>query len=295
MTYNVVQLKVDWKSLALAGSNQVPDHYEFLVADGGMTNNEPISLCRTAISGWTMSNPRDGLKAKRAVLLVDPFADAPALGPTSRSSFVEDLQSLIGTWKDQARYDSRDLALAVSETCFSRFMITAQRDGEDVGGKSIACASVYAFGGFLSKAYRRHDFLLGRKNCQEYLLNKLVLPMDNPLFSTWKANAKPGQIEAWRRMDGEIPSLPIIPLLGDCRNAELPEVYPSGAFNPRSTDFQDALKARLDVLLDRAKSDLAVKKLLIKIYLTIGEAFGKRALQEAATAYIEKSLKDWKL
>lgn len=122
----VAQLKVDWKSLAVDGSKQVPDNFDFLAADGGMTDNEPIGLCRTAISGWLNRNPRTGVDAKRAVLLVDPFADPPDLGPASKTTLAAGLASLVGTWKNQARYDSRDLALAVSETCFSRFMITAR-------------------------------------------------------------------------------------------------------------------------------------------------------------------------
>lgn len=76
---------------------------------------------------------------------------------------------LLSIWKNQARYDSRDLMLEGDSNVFSRLMITAKRDGELAGAKSIATACASAFGGFLDQRFRRHDYLLGRKNCQDFL------------------------------------------------------------------------------------------------------------------------------
>lgn len=122
-----------------------------------------------------------------------------------------------------------------------------------------------------------------------------MLPVDNPLFSAWKANANAEQLAAWVVMDGTTPSLPIIPLLGECQHDQLTEAYPTGVFSPHKADFQDALGERLDALMDHAVSALAANNIFTKIFLSIGEFFEKEKLQEDVTSYIEKSLKDWKL
>lgn len=293
----VQPLAVDWDALLDSGSPNLLDTYHFLAADGGMTDNEPIELCRKVISGWVGHNPRDGHEAKRAVLLVDPFAAPPALGPQAPSTLGASLGFLIGAWKDQARYDSRDLMLAADQNCFSRFMITAQRPGAELGAKSIATASAYAFGGFLSEAFRRHDFFLGRANCQAYLRDELLLPSDNQLFAQWRRAA--GQYFAkWEVKNGSGSFLPIIPLLDTCRNDEQTEPYPVDAFNVRSRAFQQLLEGRIAALLDGAKDDFGTTGLegfFINLYLSIGIQFGKGMVQDKVTEYLEHSLKEWEL
>lgn len=289
---------VDWKILLEPGSTALPDAYHFLAADGGMIDNEPIELCRKAISGWVGHNPRNGKIAKRGVLLVDPFAETPDLGFNGSLGLKSVPGSLLSAWKDQARYDSRDLMLAVDENCFSRFMITAQRSGAEAGSRSIACASAYAFGGFLSEAFRRHDFLLGRANCQSYLRQHLVLPIDNPLFSAWRKRTNDQDLADWVVMDGDQPSLPIIPLFGDCRTEEQVEPYPAQAFNVHAASFQNLLEARIDGILDRIKDDIEPNGwagIFPDLYLSIGEMFGKGKLVRIVTDSLERSLTDWKL
>lgn len=289
---------VDWNGLLEPGSTALPDTYHFLAADGGMIDNEPIELCRKAISGWVGHNPRDGAIAKRGVLLIDPFAESPDLGFRGSIGLKSLPASLLSAWKDQARYDSRDLLLAADEKCFSRFMITARRPGAEAGSRSIACASAYAFGGFLSEAFRRHDFLLGRANCRSYLQRQLLLPIDNPLFADWRKRTADRYLNDWRVMDGDQPSLPIIPLLDDCRTEEQVESYPVRAFNVHAASFQALLEDRIDGVLDKIKDDIEPcgwAGILPDLYLSIGEIFGRGKLVRLATDYVERSLRDWKL
>jgi hypothetical protein len=44
---------------------------------------------------------------------------------------------------------------------------------------ALQCASLGAFGGFFEKEFRAHDYVLGRRNCQKFLLDHFVLPEDN--------------------------------------------------------------------------------------------------------------------
>lgn len=294
----VKPLVPDWASMGFAGAQLQSSTYHFLTADGGMINNEPIELCRKAIAGWVGRNPRNGTEANRAILLVDPFAEAPKLGPESPLPLRSAIGSLIGLWKDQARYDSRDIMLATDSECFSRFMITAIRQGAEVGGKSIASASLGAFGGFLCKEFRHHDFLLGRANCRKYLKECLVLPKENPLFSAWLAVASPAEVEKFMVLDNERESLPLIPLFGDCLTEEQTDTYPVGAFNVYSEDFQDQLENRIDKVLDLVMNDIEPGGLLgffARPILSIIESIGEDKLQDAATKAIQSSLKEWGL
>lgn len=276
-----------------------PSHtYNFLVADGGMTNNEPIQLARSELAGHVGRNPRQGEDARRAVLLIDPFAEVPTLGPEGKQSLFKELGAMLGTWKEQARYDSRDIMLATDEDCFSRYMITARRPGAGAGGRSIATACASAFGGFLSHAFRRHDFLLGRLNAQDYLRKKLVLPIGNPLFSAWRQQASAAQLAHWTVMDGDQPSLPIIPLLGACATSEPLPAYPRDAFDPRDKDFQNLLGMRIRAVLRQATHDIGpggIEGFLAALYLKIGQIFGDDKLQDLVTEWFTDALQDWDL
>ncbi len=279
-----------------------PNPYEFVAADGGMTNNEPIQLARSELAGHVGRNSRKGLESKRGVLLIDPFADVPTLGPDRAQKLLPELGAMLGAWKEQARYDSRDILLANDENCFSRFMITACRprgsSHAGVGGKAIATACAEAFGGFLSAAFRKHDFLLGRKNAQDYLRNKLVLPIKNPLFKTWLLQTGDAHLPKWQLLDGTNPSLPIIPLLGACALDEPLPPYPSDAFDVTDESFQWALRARIKAVGNKAaqqiQSDDLRGKLIegtVKAALSIGDDF----LAEIITNWFAQSLSDWEL
>lgn len=287
----------DWDVL-LPGTDTLPDMYYFASADGGMLDNEPIELCRRAISGWVSHNRRDGDLARRAILLIDPLADKPLLGPIARMSLRNTLGPLLGTLLDQARYDSRDILLAADKNCYSRFMITAQRDGAKPGEKSVACASLNAFGGFLCEEFRRHDFLLGRQNGQKYLRESLVLPIGNPLFQDWITRTEPRIVDAWTITSNGISCLPLIPLLGNCRGIEQPEPYPKGAFNADSKDFQQLLGARICGILDCVEKGFSPHSLLerlILLVLEILEPVGERKAKDAATKAIKSALDEWGL
>jgi len=287
-----------WTALAVAPiatstgtvADIVADEYHFAAADGGMTNNEPIELCRTALAGHVQPNPRDGNQAFRALILVDPFADKATLGPAIQPDLLQSLAPLLSAWKNQARYDSRDLLLAGDRNVFSRFMITAKRDGELAGGKSIATACASAFGGFLDQRFRRHDYLLGRKNCQEFLKNTFYLPVGNDLVKDWVA-ANPGSPLIFK--DGQ--SVRLVPLYGECQNTEQTEAYPRGLFDLESSEFQDPLKRRITRLVDKAKGRFSPTGIFPQLYLQPLFENSKEGLQTKINAWLKASLTEWGL
>lgn len=295
----VVPAQIDWSRLATGAQQIVDPTYHFLAADGGVIDNEPVELCRRELAGMLGRNDRQGNLAKRALLLVDPFADAPDLGSEHFTGLPDEASSLIRCMKNQGRYDSQDMLLAGDPNCFSRFMITAKR-GSEVGGKAIATACLGAFGGFLSPKFRQHDYFLGRKNCQDFLASaeNFWLPEDNPLFCNWLAG-QPAAAAVLRKQvmieNRQVWCLPIIPLYGSCLNSQQVPAYPKNAFDPDANWFQELLKSRIDKLMDKANDEL-VSGFFSKLYLVIGESLGgKGKLLDYLNDKIRDGLGEWKL
>ncbi len=205
-----------------------PDQYDFVCVDGGLMNNEPLELARRHLSGGIGNrNPREGEEAQRAVIMIDPFPNLVEFNPEADNDdrLRAILPKMFGALVDQARFKPEELELAERSDVYSRFMISPSR--RDTQGRqaefAIASATLGGFGGFFEESFRRHDYLLGRKNCRSFLRRYLVLPETNPLFDAMS----PEQREAWYVRDrqgnkrmvqdskGNLhPALPIIPLTG---------------------------------------------------------------------------------
>ena len=176
----------DWTKLLQKGETLDRAGYDFPVVDGGCADNEPIELARVALSGLGVRNPRDAMKAKRAILLVDPFGGTTGTGPDKIAGLTHAIGPLIQGMIQQTRYDSQDILLALRDDVYSRFMLSAERPsptGEQwYGNPALAGAGLGAFIGFASETFRRHDYLLGRRNCQAFLSKHFVLPIGAEAF-----------------------------------------------------------------------------------------------------------------
>lgn len=248
MPAQVVQLEPSWQN------RQVPNPYRSVVVDGGTMNNEPLELARTDLAGLVGRNPRAGSEASRASILIDPFPDlANAVDdPTrgQRNDIVSVGMALMGAWKDQARFNPVDLALAADDNTYSRFLVAPSRGtSPDSNGFALACGALGGFSGFLCEAYRHHDYLLGRRNCQQFLRGHFCLPVDNaPVLSLVNPDLKrPGS--PWLAPGAGRPSLPIIPLIGSVARDEPLPPWPAHAYAPES--LRGPATSRLDAVLDR--------------------------------------------
>lgn len=210
----------DWK---MKGDHR----YDFLCVDGGLMNNEPLELAREQLAPRKSGrNERHPSRARRAVLMIDPFpSEMPETdGYDVRDALPQVVTQMFSALKAQARFKPDELMLATREDVYSRFMIAPVR--EEAGATAeypLACGSLGAFGGFLSKDFRVHDFFLGRRNCQRFLQRWFALPADagNPLFTDWTDDMK-DQFTVER--DGKR-FFPIIPVVGEEANrpVELPD------------------------------------------------------------------------
>jgi hypothetical protein len=166
------------------------DPINYRATDGGLFDNKPFNLAHQRLVGVRGSNPQDGLLANRAVLLVDPLADdaePPPPDPKATDLFTI-IARLVLTPIAQDRLDTLDLAQIKSEAVFSRYMISPTRPSERnphtvdwPPTMALLSAPMDAFLGFAAQAYREHDFLLGRRNAQQFLRKSFALPKDNPI------------------------------------------------------------------------------------------------------------------
>lgn len=257
--YNRWTVPPDWNGGA-------PRDYFFLAVDGGVMNNEPLEYARQEIAGAGRRDARDGEKASRAIVMVDPFPDAVPVRDdyTAASGLFDVAGAIFRSLMSQAKFKIDEIALARDPNDFSRFVITPTRDRtprESPGERwpALASNSLFHFGGFLHEEFRRHDFLLGRRNCQRFLQKYFILPVENPLFAAWPdALKRPGS--PYLRIiptDGkDTYYLPIIPLVGDL-NGETREPQPPWPEMPA---------ARLDTL----KKGLTLRTRLVINQLVAG-------------------------
>ena len=200
-------------------------------------NNEPFELARVALAGSKKRNPRGGIEAHRAVVMVDPFADPRLDPPASQCSLWDTFKALLRAFKAQTRFNQFDLTLAEADDVYSRFMIAPSRNGIR-GSDAIASGGLRGFLGFFCKDYRLHDYMLGRANCQRFLRDWFVLPSDhattgkvsrtsNPLFQNWPQSALDNDAY-WSCARAR--HRQIIPLVGTAAEDQTLASWPAGKF-----------------------------------------------------------------
>ena len=227
-----------------------PDWYPFDGVDGGLIDNDPVDVVRDELNDRDplACNPRGGDETWRAVLMINPLlggqdADAP---PARNLSLSGALPALLRALIDQARSRPSDIALAQREDIYSRFLVAPTLSGapHSESSNSLAGSSLGGLGGYLCRAFRAHDYQLGRRNAQRVLADRLVLPQAHPIFRGWT----PEQRARYATPAGD--ELPIIPLVGELhprrgREEALPP-WPLSQVEPRR--FGPAIDRRLQAL-----------------------------------------------
>ncbi|HLY91590.1 MAG TPA: hypothetical protein VKQ27_21590 [Acetobacteraceae bacterium] len=159
----------------------MPEPFPFVNVDGGMINNDPFEFARySLIDDWETrgaANPSAAEDADRAVIMIAPFPEGavvPTGGYNDDTGLLSVITRLLPTLTQQVRFKVSELAAAADPTYASRWLIAPRRrDSPDEvpSSDNIACGLLGGFGGFLDQRFREHDFLLGQRNCQNFLRN----------------------------------------------------------------------------------------------------------------------------
>lgn len=216
------------------------DEIVTLNVDGGVTNNDPFQLAHDYLAihnplacvnlqTKALENPRPSNQANCAVLTVAPFPSKAQFDQdfdfARNSSIFGMLPNLFTALISQSRFLGESLSSVTSGKSSSRFVL-APSDPNNPGEKALQCALLGAFGGFFWRGFRAHDFQLGRRNCQKFLMDYFRLAIDNPIIAAGLQGFDPAVRGAvLEKFDPkQTKSLPIIPLCGTAVN-EVP--YPA--------------------------------------------------------------------
>lgn len=192
--------------------------YNSLNIDGGTFNNEPFGETERVLdakAGKQKGEDTEFTNTNRTILMIDPFPsnELEQDSEDKKISLYRVAPRIIGALRQQSSFKYSDLLDALGNNNYSKFLITPSKSNTI---EPLNCSSIAAFGGFLFKEFREHDYQLGRKNCQRFLRYHFTMPFDkqesaknNPIHNGWTAQS----IEKYIVSDTEkgIDYLPIIP------------------------------------------------------------------------------------
>lgn len=160
-------------------------NYTFTAVDGGIVNNSAVEFARLSLRGSSMGrNPRFADQSDKALIMVTPFARQSSADVPPAANIFSIAKAVIVAMLDQSRFKIDELRLALDEDVYSRFIVSPSYcDRQGTRRWPIYGELVGAFGAFVQKAFRQHDYLLGRRNCQQFLRNHFVLPSKHALFA----------------------------------------------------------------------------------------------------------------
>jgi predicted acylesterase/phospholipase RssA len=173
--------------------------YVTLNVDGGVTNNDPFNLAYDYLSTLDPLPPggqpaQDAVSVDRAVINIAPFPPIekfnPVFDPGRASGIFSAVTKLFNALISQSRFFGEALSEIMKGATFARFVIAPSdvelaqkyKDAPEEQPAALQCATLGAFGGFFDRDFRAHDYALGRRNCQKFLMEYFVLPANNAVM-----------------------------------------------------------------------------------------------------------------
>lgn len=284
-----------------------PKDYSSVVIDGGAINNEPYREVLSVLQHQNSKAPDDGYP-RYGIIMIDPFPDrAQSQKSYSRPNDAVDVaKGIIGTLLDQSRIKRREMLETDSNKYFKSIVFPRKwktnTENKIIGPPdTVTCASAMAFGGFLDKSFRQHDFFLGRNNARNFLRYFFSFPYDklnndiHPIHQTWTDS----MIDAFKfekvKNSGKF-YLPIIPdlyLLSESEETKLSrrtqyDIPKTPRYRPEELfKLEKKLKQRVSKIFDVIQSRNSgenLNKTIIKNTVAekwIRKKYGKNGLDKA--------------
>lgn len=154
------------------------DIYTFNSVDGGVINNEPYGI---GLKVLREKHKEICDNEKYAVIMIDPFPNKDNDIAETGDGIMDIVGGLVKSLRNQVMFNQDGILDALDTSDRTKFLIEPMRKvkvgNEWVRPKSdLAAAPIGGFAGFLHKDLRKHDFQLGRKNCQTFLRYHFSLP-----------------------------------------------------------------------------------------------------------------------
>lgn len=190
--------------------------YNAVCVDGGVINNEPYDLAENILIQRSKKELNKSASTfDTTILMINPFPsydDQPDTNYFDLQALKITIGQLFGAMRQQLMVKTDLLGRAYSDDDYTRFMVSPIRTKNGVTQKNtIACGSLGGFGGFFSKKFRIHDYMLGRRNCQRFLQQYLSVPIsaNNPIIKYGYDNLSKDELQFLAGKNAQ--NLPIIP------------------------------------------------------------------------------------
>jgi predicted acylesterase/phospholipase RssA len=275
------------------------DVYDSYFIDGGMINNEPFEKVKIVLDDILHSkneemNEADIAGFKSTIIMIDPFPSevsgeiaGSSIEPNSKEMDF-DLPTIasktLSALKNQSRIKPIDLKDALDPNQMGQFLIAPVRYVKDInsdtdisieGKRAIACGSLGGFGGFLKKDFRIHDFYLGRANCEKFLRDYFIVPIDSrsDIIEQGYVGLSKSERDKFTSFDknGNRRGLQIIPIFSQQANQPDMPIFANGRTWPSITEreikrYKSPIKRRIKAIISILSGTKALKKTFLIIY-----------------------------
>ncbi|WP_335966719.1 patatin-like phospholipase family protein [Galbibacter sp. PAP.153] len=149
------------------------ESYKFNSIDGGLINNEPYGI---GIKVLNEKNKNLQKNDNYAIVMIDPFPNqdnSPSLFNPDRD-ILNVAKGMFKALRNQVMFNQDGILDALSLSDRTKFLVAPSRktiiNGAAVREQHhLASSPISGFAGFMDDSLRKHDFELGRKNCQDFL------------------------------------------------------------------------------------------------------------------------------
>lgn len=267
-----------------------PKNYSSVAIDGGAINNEPYREVLSILQHQNGDDFEDGYP-RYGVIMIDPFPDrAQSKKSYSKPNDAVDVaQGIIGTLMDQSRIKRREMLETDSSKYFKSIIFPRKwrtnKENKIIGPPgTITCASAMAFGGFLDRRFRQHDFFLGRNNARNFLRYFYSFPYDkekgdiHPIHRCWTDQMADAFKFEKKKGSGKF-YLPIIPDLHLLSETETERITKRNQYDIPKTPIYDPEEL--------FKLENKIKKRFRKIFTVLQERDFSEAVHQAKAAEFE--------
>jgi Patatin-like phospholipase len=253
------------------------DPFWFTTADGGIIDNDPFEYARFSLKdGDKLDQGIESAldKVNRAVIMVSPFPELKPIAPEGQpaSDLASIVSALLPALIYQARFKPSEIVRAADAKHGSRYLIGPSRVTPD--GKEqrygIASGLLGGFGGFVARAFRDHDFQLGRRNCQRFLQDAFALPPENEIIKRWIDAAGARSHPVFKAIPSQdMPdAYPIIPLFGTAKAEVVLPAWPR-IWQARFDSLQTRIAQRFDAVAPRLLAENVTGPLYFLLWLAV--------------------------
>ena len=283
---------------------EAPDSavFQTVNVDGGLTNNSPFELANRVLGLQDPqippgSEPEAAADVDRAVISIAPFLTTPQfdIQAPPDTNLLHMFGQLIDALVNQSRIQGESIMFTQDTTVFNRFVVAPSIDSTTVD--ALASATLGAFGGFVAREFRDHDYQLGRRNCQWFLKRYFGLPPENRIMREYAPGSDAARNRLLKRfgitLENGQRGLPLIPLLSSALKAEVKPQRPAIArsrIEPIADAALDRVHRVVSHLLEQHRAGwlpgsafqagwfMARRRLKTELLKKIGYELGRQAL-----------------